>query len=76
MSFCLIVAYVQKLTFYIYNKFDTVQPPWPSKVANMVDYEDIASHNLNFQPKILCWISTYPRNRHVSLTVYKTLFIK
>ena len=64
-TFVLIVAYVQKLIFYVYNKFEAVQPPWPSQLPRMVDYKEVQK-DLNYEPKILCWISSYPKNRLVS----------
>ena len=66
-TFILIVAYVQKLIFYVYYKFEAVQPPWPpSQLPRMVDYHFLQQKDLIYEPKILCWISTYPRNRLVS----------
>ena len=66
-TFVLIVAYVQKLIFYVYHKFEAVQPPWPpSQLPRMVDVNFLKQQNdLIYEPKILCWISTYPRNRLV-----------
>ena len=65
-TFVLIVAYVQKLIFYVYHKFEAVQPPWPpSQLPRMVDYHFLQQTDLIYEPKILCWISTYPRNRLV-----------
>lgn len=63
-SALLVALFVHKFFFYVYRAYDLVQPPWPSKPANMVEYEQIASSHY-YRPKILCWISTYPRNRLV-----------
>ena len=71
-TFVLIVAYVQKLIFYVYHKFEAVQPPWPpSQLPRMVDVNFLQQQNdLIYEPKILCWISTYPRNRLVRRTLH------
>ena len=74
-TFVLIVAYVQKLIFYVYYKFEAVQPPWPpSQLPRMVDYHFLQQKDLIYEPKILCWISTYPRNRLVSQEEHFTFF--
>ena len=64
-TFCLVLAYVQKLIIYVYHKFEVVQPPWPSQLPRMVEYNAIAREDLNYEPTILCWISSYPKNRLV-----------
>ena len=75
-TFVLIVAYVQKLIFYVYYKFEAVQPPWPpSQLPRMVDYHFLQQKDLIYEPKILCWISTYPRNRLVSQEEHFTFFL-
>jgi hypothetical protein len=42
-SALLVALFVHKFFFYVYRAYDRVQPPWPSKPANMVEYEQIAS---------------------------------
>ena len=67
VSIIILGLYLRALFSYLYDKYDIYQPPWPSKPVNITKYQDIISYETQYPvPRILCWISTYSRNRIVS----------
>ncbi len=71
LSTILAILYVKYLIRYAYasyyNSLHGQQPPWPSSPANMVEFQRLATKEVEYVPKILCWVSTYPKNRLVRL---------
>ena len=66
VSFALFLIFVHHLIKYLYNKYDWVQPPWPSKPIKILHFQHLAqANNASQHSRILCWISTYPKNRQV-----------
>ena len=71
ISIIVLVLYLRALFSYIYNKYEIYQPPWPSKAVNITKYQDLISSEAVFPiPRLLCWISTYSKNRKVSIDLY------
>ena len=60
---------------YVYDIYEFQQPPWPSKKVNVIKYEDFISYEISYNsPKLLCWISTFSKNRLVSIEIYSVCF--
>ena len=72
----IIYNYLWYMISYVYDIYEFHQPPWPSKKVNVIKYENFISYEISYNnPKLLCWISTFSKNRLVSIKIkYFSIF--